>query len=87
MRLSFDGPNELKYDTVSMSAASSAKDVSPSPSAFVNVYRVSPDDDDPTASTFFPMDGLPIVHEVLSSSPSFPAAKISRCSGFCIVMM
>lgn len=82
IRLSVEGPNELKYDTVSMSAASSAKVVSPSPAAFVYVYRVSPDDDDPTASTFLPMDGLPIVHGVLSFSPSLPAAKINRCSGF-----
>lgn len=65
-----------------MSAASSEKDVSCSPSAFVYVYRVSPEDDDPTASTFLPMPGLLIVHEVLTVSPSFPAAKINRCWGF-----
>lgn len=65
-----------------MSAASSAKEVSISPSVFVNVYRVSPEEDDPTASTFLPMPGLLIVHEVLAVPPSFPAAKINRCSGF-----
>lgn len=46
------------------------------------MYRVSPEEDAPTASTFLPMAGLLIVHEVLKVSPSFPAAKIKRCSGF-----
>lgn len=56
--------------------------VSSPPSEFVIVNRVSPEDEDPTASTFLPMAGLPIVHTVLGVSPALPAAKISRCSGF-----
>lgn len=82
IRLSVDGPYELKNETVSMSARVSSADVSSSPSMLVAVNRVTPEDDDPTASTFLPMAGLPIVHTVLEVAPSLPAAKINRCSGF-----
>ena len=81
MRLSVEGPYELKNETVSMSAELSPAAISP-PSALVPVNDVSPEDDDPTASTFLPMAGLPIVHEVLDSSPSLPAANSNRWSGF-----
>ena len=77
------GPYELKNDTVSMSAKELCEETpSSSPTEFVAGNRVSPEEDDPTASTFLAMAGLPIVHVVLSRSPSFPAAKINRCSGF-----
>lgn len=77
------GPRELKKDTVSMSAEKvCVVDPSSSPSASVTGSCVSPEEDDPTASTFLPMAGLPMVHVVLTPSPAFPAAKISKCSGF-----
>lgn len=81
IRLSVEGPWELKNETVSMSEAVPPT-VNSTPSALVVVNRVSPEDDAPTARTFLPMAGLPTVHAVVFSSPALPAAKISRCSGF-----
>ena len=52
--------------------------------AQVNEIREAPDIVAPTARTFLAMAGLPIVHvERPISSPSFPAAKINKFSGFC----
>lgn len=46
---------------------------------------MGPDEVAPTAKTFFPIPGTFIVHVVRSASvgsPSLPAAKMRRCSGF-----
>lgn len=64
-------PYELKSATVSMP-------VPPS----VEMTRVSPDVEAPTARTFLPMAGLAMVHSERTVSPSLPAAKIKRFSGF-----
>lgn len=62
----------------------SAKPLSlpPSPSGPVVVRRFTPEEDAPTARTFFAMAGVPMVHESRLTSPSLPAAKSRRCSGF-----
>ena len=56
------------------------------PSAAVEVNRVSPDEVAPTARTFFAIAGLLMVQTSRPSlmSPSLPAAKMSRFSGFCL---
>lgn len=77
MRPSAVGPVELKKATVSMSVASTSGVTSP-----VVVSRVLPDVVAPTASAFFIIAGLFIVHESRTMSPSFPAANISKSSGF-----
>lgn len=56
-----------------------------SPSSAVRGQRVGPDEVAPTARTFFPIPGTFIVHVVRPESvgsPSLPAAKMRRCSGF-----
>ena len=55
-----------------------------SPLEAVVVRRVSPDDVEPIASTFFAIAGLPMVQtsRPSSMSPSLPAANTSRFSGF-----
>ena len=55
------------------------------PSAAVRVMRDSPDEVAPTARTFFVIAGLLMVQTERPSltSPSLPAAKMSRFSGFC----
>lgn len=68
-----------------MSAWSGPKDSMMSPSLAVKGQRVGPEEDDPTAITFFPIPGMLIVHDVRNESsgaPSFPAANKRRCSGF-----
>lgn len=77
MRLSMVGPHELKKATVS------APDVSASGlTTSVTERRVLPDVVAPTARIFFAIAGLEIVHVELTVSPEFPAAKISKFSGF-----
>lgn len=84
MRPSRVGPYELKDATVSMSACPFVPSAS-LPSAPVDVRRDSPEDVAPTARTFFPIAGDPMVQEVRNSSmsPSLPAANTSRFSWFC----
>ena len=84
MRPSLVRPYELNDATVSTSATPFVPSAS-SPSAPVVPRRVSPDAVAPTARAFLPIAGLLNVQTLRpsSTSPSFPAANISRFSGYC----
>lgn len=78
IRPSSVGPRELNAATVSRPDVSVPGDMTA-----VVESCVLPEVDAPTASTFLAMPGLLIVHVARTVSPWFPAAKISKLSGFC----
>lgn len=77
IRPSSVGPRELKAATASRPDVSMSGDMTA-----VAESCVLPEVEAPTARTFLAMAGLLIVHDDRTVSPVFPAANISKFSGF-----